>query len=90
MAKFLTTSDITSELEKIIKNSGQGRLLLISPYLKFNHRIKALLEDQVKIMKTNIYVVYGKTELRSEETEWLANNYVRTSYQEHLAMPSVI
>ena len=28
--------------------------------------------------------MYGKTELRSEETEWLADNFVRTSFREHL------
>ena len=28
--------------------------------------------------------VYGRTELRAEETEWLDANFVRTSYREHL------
>ena len=46
VAKFLTTSGIAHELEKIIRGSEGGRLLLISPYLKFNRRIKDLLEDQ--------------------------------------------
>ena len=65
------------------KDSRGGRLLLISPYLKFNDKIKDLLEDQVQSWKTNVYVVYGKTELRAEETEWLDANFVRTSYREH-------
>ena len=84
MAIFLTTSGITHQLEAIIKGAEGGRLLLISPYLKFNRRIKDLLEDQVQRAKTNIYVVYGKTELRSDETEWLADNYIRTVFREHL------
>ena len=84
MAKFLNTSGITSQLEEIIKGSGGGRLLLISPYLKFNSKIKDLLEYQAQRWKTDIRIVYGKTELRSEETEWLANNDVRTSFREHL------
>ena len=84
MAKFLNTSGITHQLEEIIKGSEGGRLLLISPYLKFNSRIKDLLEDQVQRWKTNVYIVYGKTELRSEETKWLADNFVRTSFREHL------
>ena len=84
MAEFLNTSGITKELEEIIKGSQAGRLLLISPYLKFNSRIKDLLEDQAQRWKTNIYIVYGKTELRSEETKWLADNFVRTSFREHL------
>ncbi len=84
VAKFLTTSGITHELEKIIRGSEGGRLLLISPYLKFNSRIKGLLEDQAQRWKTDIRVVYGKTELRSEETKWLADNDIRTSFREHL------
>ena len=84
MAKFLNTSGITHQLEEIIKGSQGGRLLLISPYLKFNSRIKDLLADQAQRWKTDIRIVYGKTELRSEETEWLADNDVRTSFREHL------
>ena len=84
MAKFLDSSGVTYQLEQIIKDSRGGRLLLISPYLKFNDKIKDLLEDQVQSWKTNVYVVYGKTELRAEETEWLDANFVRTSYREHL------
>ena len=83
MAKFLNTSGVTHQLEEIIKGSQGGRLLLISPYLKFSRKIKELLEDQARL-KTDIRIVYGKTELRSEETEWLADNDVRTSFREHL------
>ncbi len=84
MAKFLDTDAINHHLVEIIKGSEGGRLLLISPYLKLNPRIKDLLEDQVQRWKTNIYFVYGKTELRSEETEWLTDNFVRTMFREHL------
>ncbi len=84
MAKFLNTSGITQELETIISNSGSGRLLLISPYLKFNSRIKDRLEDQARTWKTDIRIVYGKTELRRDETEWLSENDIRTSFREPL------
>ena len=83
MVKFLNTSGITYHLEEIIKGSQGGRLLLISPYLKFNPRIKGLLEEQAR-WKTDIRIVYGKTDLRAEETKWLDDNDVRTSFQEHL------
>ena len=83
MAKFLNTSGITHQLEEIIKGSQGGRLLLISPYLKFNPRIKDLLEDQARL-KTDIRIVYGKTDLRAEETKWLDENFVRTSFREPL------
>ena len=84
MAEFLNTNGISAQLEEIIKGAESGRLLLISPYLKFNPLIKDLLEDQVDRFKTAIYVVYGKTELRSGETDWLAANDVRTSVLDNL------
>ena len=45
MAKFLTTSDVTTSLEKIIKEAKK-RLIIISPYLQINPRIRNLLEDK--------------------------------------------
>ena len=84
MAEFLSTNGISTELEEIIKETGSGRLLIISPYLKFNSRIKHHLEDQVQTWKTAIHIVYGKTELRPEETEWLVDMGISTSYLENL------
>ena len=83
MAKFLNTTGISHQLEEIIKGSQGGRLLLISPYLKFSPRIKGLLEDQARL-QTDIRIVYGKTDLRAEETKWLDDNFVRTSFREPL------
>ena len=84
MAEFLNTSAITHHLNEIIRGARGERLLLISPYLKFSRQIKELLEEQARNWKTPIYVVYGKTELRSEETQWLAENDVRTFFREPL------
>ncbi len=57
--------------------------MLISPYLKFSRRIREQLEYQ-NMMKRDIRVVYGKNELRPEESEWLADTNIRTSFREHL------
>ena len=84
MAKFLRNDDITSELVKVIENAGSGRLLLISPYLKFSRRIRESLEDQVRTFKPDVRVVYGKHDLRPEQYDWLDENDIRTSYREHL------
>ena len=61
MAKFLNTSGTSYYLEEIIKNT-QDKLILISPYLKLNDRIKELLEDKNRL-KIDIRIVYGKNEL---------------------------
>jgi len=39
MAKFLNSSGTTYHLEELIKNASD-RLIIISPYLKLNERIK--------------------------------------------------
>ncbi len=83
MAEFLTTTGISSELEKIIKGSQRGRLLLICPYLKFSRRIKELLEFQAKRWKTSIYIVYRKKP-DLEETKWLDENSVYAFFRENL------
>ena len=46
MSKFLNTSATNFYLEKLIKNARE-RLILISPFLKLNDRIKELLEDKI-------------------------------------------
>ena len=48
MAKFLNTSGTTYHLEEMIKKASD-RLILISPYLKLNERVKELLEDKNRL-----------------------------------------
>ena len=48
MAKFLNSSGTTYHLEELIKNASD-RLIIISPYLKLNDRIKELLEDRNRL-----------------------------------------
>ena len=83
MAEFLTTSGISFRLEEIIKDA-QERLVIISPFLKIDRRIKELLEDRNRF-KIDIRVIYGKTDLRPEESDWLeSQEFIRTSFCEHL------
>ncbi len=65
MAKFLNSSGTTYHLEELIKNASD-RLIIISPYLKLNDRIKELLEDRNRL-KIDIRIVYGKNDLQPEE-----------------------
>ena len=69
MAEFLTTSDISARLQKIIREADE-RLVLISPYLQVNPKIKELLAQKAR-SKTHIRVIYGKKALKPEEREWL-------------------
>ena len=83
MAKFLNTSATNYFLEELIKNASE-RLILISPYLKLNDRIKELLQDKNRL-KIDVRIVYGKNELQPEEINWLRGlDYVRTSFCKNL------
>lgn len=83
MAKFLTTSAINYHLENLINDSNE-RIILISPYLQLNERIKELLIDK-NSLKTDIRIIYGKNKLKAKESEWLSNlEYIRTSFYKNL------
>ena len=69
MVKFLNSSGISYHLENLIKNANTS-LFLISPYLKFNPRIKQLLDDRNRL-RIDIRIIYGKVDLQTEESKWL-------------------
>lgn len=70
MANFLTTSATTYLIEELIRNAEQ-RVTLISPYLKFNARIRQLIEDRAT-SGICFDIVYGKKKLNEAEEQWLA------------------
>lgn len=83
MAQFLNTSATNYLLEEMIKHSRE-RMIIISPFLRFNDRIKELLEDLDRL-KVDVRIVYGKSELAPPEINWLKTlEYVRTSFCENL------
>lgn len=83
MAKFLNTSAINYFLEELIKDA-RDRLILISPYLKLNDRVKELLADKNRL-KIDVRIVYGKSELQPLEISWLRElTYIRTSFCKNL------
>lgn len=71
MAKFLNTSATNFFLEELIKNAKE-RVILISPYLRLNDRIKELLEDKDRL-KIDVRIVYGKSDLHPEKTNGFKN-----------------
>jgi phosphatidylserine/phosphatidylglycerophosphate/cardiolipin synthase-like enzyme len=83
MAKFLNTSATNYFLEELIKDS-KDRLILISPFLRLNDRVKELLADKNRL-KIDVRIVYGKSELQPEEIGWLKElSYIRTSFCRNL------
>lgn len=83
MAKFLSTTGTNYHLEELIKGASD-RLILISPFLKLNDRMKELLSDKNRL-KIDVRIVYGKSELQPQEIEWLRGlTYIRTSFCKNL------
>jgi len=67
----------------LIKNAKE-RLILISPYLRLNDRIKELLEDKNRL-KIDIRIIYGKSDLHPDEIKWMQKlDYVRVSFCKNL------
>jgi phosphatidylserine/phosphatidylglycerophosphate/cardiolipin synthase-like enzyme len=83
MAKFLNTTGVSYHLEELIKNTKE-KLILISPYLQFNDRIKEHLKN-LNIQKKDIRIVYRENKLHPDENNWLAEQIgVRTSLCKNL------
>ena len=83
MAKFLKTTGVSHYLEQLIDNA-QDKLILISPFLKFNPRIKSILEDKDRL-KIDVRLIYGKNELQPEENNWLNGlKSIRSSFLKNL------
>ncbi|AFL72227.1 phospholipase D family protein [Thiocystis violascens] len=81
--QFLNTSATNYFLEEMIKDA-KDRLILISPFLRLNDRVKELLADKNRL-KIDVRIVYGKSELQPEEIGWLNElSYVRTSFCRNL------
>lgn len=83
MAKFLNTTGVSYHLEELIKGT-KDRLILISPYLQFNDRIKEHINN-LNIQKRDIRIVYRENKLQLEENNWLESQIgVRTSINKNL------
>jgi phosphatidylserine/phosphatidylglycerophosphate/cardiolipin synthase-like enzyme len=83
MAKFLTTSGINYLIEEIVK-SARERIILVSPYLRLNDRIKELLSSGYQ-PDVDIQIIYGKRELDAREQQWLNSvPHIRTRFCQNL------
>jgi hypothetical protein len=71
MAKFLDTQAISNELMKLIKDAKE-KIVLISYSFKVNPQIQERLRTKSKIgTLSEIVIVYGRTELKAAELEWI-------------------
>ncbi|MFD1161376.1 MULTISPECIES: phospholipase D family protein [Hwangdonia] len=67
--KVIGTTKISNEIEEIL-NSAEKKLILVSPYLKLNQRLKVRLSDAFKKVD-NAYLIYRENQLKSQDLIWL-------------------
>lgn len=67
--KVIGTTKISNEIEEIL-NSAEKYLILVSPYLKLNQRLKVRLSDAYKKVD-NAYLIYRENKLQSQDLIWL-------------------
>ena len=83
MATFLDTTGISFRLEQLIKGTN-SQLILISPYLQLNDRIKEHL-GYLATLKKDVRLVYRENKLQPDETNWIAERIgIRTSLCKNL------
>lgn len=83
MPEFLTTTQIASKIEETF-NEAAKQIYIISPYLKLSRHVRELIEAQAANKALHIDLIYGKTDLKPEEADWLNTQRVDTHYREHL------
>ncbi len=67
--KTLGTTKISYEIEELL-DSSENYLIIVSPYLKLNNRLKVKLSDAFKKVE-HIYWIYRENELKNQELIWL-------------------
>jgi len=83
MAKFLTTKQISSQLEELIQEADKI-LYLVSPYLKLSKDFQELINSRNKNEKKTI-IIYGKYELTPEQLKFLTGlRHVYLKFHENL------
>ncbi len=83
MAKFLTTKQISSQLEELIQEADKI-LYLVSPYLKLSKDFQELINSRNKNEKKTI-IIYGKYELTPEQLKFLTSlRHVYLKFHENL------
>ncbi|MFC0878043.1 phospholipase D-like domain-containing protein [Saccharicrinis sp. FJH2] len=72
MAKYLDTSHISSELMELLKEAKE-KIILVTYSLKVNTQIQERLRTKSKIgTLAEITIIYGNTELKKSELEWMS------------------
>jgi PLD-like domain len=83
MADFLTTSEINSSIERIIRNAKQ-HIVLISPYIQISDSFVERINEAIKA-KVKVELVFGKESPSEQQLEILSTmKGLQIKFLEHL------
>jgi len=86
MAKFLDTMEITSAIQRIIKNAKE-KVILISPYIDISPRYKLLIQERNE-EHVPVIVVWGKKKnqfkFNDKTKDWMKSMDVKEIYHKEL------
>jgi len=71
--EILGTTKISYEIERILDES-ENYLILVSPYLKLNQRLKVRLSDSFKRTEKS-FILYRENELKKEDFDLIERHY---------------
>lgn len=71
MAKYLDTSQISSELMQLLKEAKE-KIILVTYSLQVNNQIQERLKTKSKLgTLSEITIIYGNTQLKEKELKWM-------------------
>ncbi|MCP9200814.1 phospholipase D-like domain-containing protein [Gramella sp. GC03-9] len=71
MAKYLDTSQISSELMQLLKEAKE-KIILVTYSLQVNNQIQERLKTKSKVGSiSEITIIYGNTKLKEQELKWM-------------------
>lgn len=70
MSKFITTTEISHNIEVIIKEA-KSFVLLVTPYVDIHRRLKGLISKKLTESDALFVIICREAELKADERKWL-------------------
>ena len=84
MAKVITTTEISFNIEKLITDAKLF-IVLVTPYLKIHSRLKSIIENKIKEGKVLFAIVCRQKDIQPSELSWLSNHpQIKLFYHDNL------
>lgn len=73
MAKFINTTEISYQIEKLI-NEANKFIVLLSPYVSIHSRLRNVITAKLKKRNISFFIVCRIRDLKGGDSQWLKEN----------------